>query len=137
LLRYTKINQPLCFICKFRSNHKQPIFSFPMAIAELFIGALITVLFEKLASADLIKLARSARIHNELKKVRENLALIRAVLVDASQKHITDTSVELWLKKLQHLAYEIEDVIDDLATEATRRRLNQESYASTSTSKIT
>ncbi|KAL8213799.1 hypothetical protein R6Q57_003248 [Mikania cordata] len=91
-----------------------------MAIAELFIGALITVLFEKLASADLIKLAQSAEIHSELKKLRENLALIRPVLVDASQKHITDTSVELWLKKLQHLAYEIEDVIDDLATEATR-----------------
>ncbi|KAD3336322.1 hypothetical protein E3N88_31841 [Mikania micrantha] len=107
-----------------------------MAIAELFIGALITVLFEKLASGDLIKLAQSAGIHSELKKLRENLALIRAVLVDASQKHITDTSVELWLKKLQHLAYEIEDVLDDLVTEATRRRLNQESYANTSTSKI-
>ncbi|KAL8260498.1 hypothetical protein R6Q59_028451 [Mikania micrantha] len=105
-----------------------------MAITELFIGALITVLFEKLASGDLIKLARSAGIHSELNKVRKNLALIRSVLVDASQKHITDTSVELWLKKLQHLAYEIEDVIDDLATEATRRRLNQESFASTRTS---
>ncbi|KAL8260496.1 hypothetical protein R6Q59_028449 [Mikania micrantha] len=108
-----------------------------MAIAELFIGALITVLFEKLASADLIKLARSAGIHSELNKVRENLLQIEAVLVDAAQRHITQTSVELWLKKLQHLAYEIEDVLDDLATEATRRRLNKESYASTSTSKIT
>ncbi|KAL8267701.1 hypothetical protein R6Q59_001499 [Mikania micrantha] len=107
-----------------------------MTITELGIGALITVLFEKLASGDLIKLARSAGIHSELKKVRENLSLIRAVLVDASQKHITDTSVELWLKKLHHLAYEIEDVLDDLVTEATRRRLNQKSYASTSTSKI-
>ncbi|KAL8213869.1 hypothetical protein R6Q57_003318 [Mikania cordata] len=108
-----------------------------MAITELFIGALITVLFEKLASGDLIKLSRSAGIHSELNKVRKNLALIRAVVVDASQKHITDTSVELWLKKHQHLSYEIEDVLDDLATEATRRQLNQESYASTSTSKIT
>ncbi|KAM0008428.1 putative virus X resistance protein-like, coiled-coil [Helianthus debilis subsp. tardiflorus] len=108
-----------------------------MAIGEVFIGAFITVLFEKLASGDLIRLARSAGIHPELNKLRKNLALIRAVLADAGEKHIRDRSVQLWLNELQHLAYEIDDVLDELATEAMRRQLNKESYANASTSTST
>ncbi|KAI3712006.1 hypothetical protein L1987_70555 [Smallanthus sonchifolius] len=109
-----------------------------MAIGEVFIGAFITVLFEKLASSDLIRLARSAGIYSELNKLRKKLALIRSVLVDASEKHIRDASVQLWLNELQHVAYEIDDVVDDLAIEAMRRHLNQEACAnhSTSTSKL-
>ncbi|KAK9069121.1 hypothetical protein SSX86_013237 [Deinandra increscens subsp. villosa] len=103
-----------------------------MAVAELFIGAFITVLFEKLASGDLMRLARFAGIHSELNKWGNTLTQIQAVLVDAGQKHVRDRSVQLWLNKLQHLAYEIDDVLDDLATEATRYQLSQESYASTS-----
>ncbi|KAJ0715548.1 hypothetical protein HanPI659440_Chr13g0502471 [Helianthus annuus] len=86
-----------------------------MAVAELFIGAFITVLFEKLASGDFIRLARSAGIYSELNKWSDTLTQIQAVLVDAGQKHIP---VQLWLNKLQHLAYEIDDVLNDLATEA-------------------
>ncbi|MFS8002252.1 putative P-loop containing nucleoside triphosphate hydrolase, leucine-rich repeat domain superfamily [Helianthus anomalus] len=109
-----------------------------MAIVELFIGAFITMLVEKLASADLIKLARSAGIYSELSKWTDTLALIRAVLADAAEKQIRDTSVQSWLNKLQHLAYEIDDMLDDLAIEAKRSRLNQESDATTSnnTSKV-
>ncbi|PWA38627.1 NB-ARC domains-containing protein [Artemisia annua] len=109
-----------------------------MAVAEIFLGAFITVLFEKLASADLIRLARAAGIYSELDKWNNTLSQIQAVLVDAGQKHIRDNSVQLWLYKLQHLAYEIDDVLDDLATEAMRHQSNEESDASscTGTSKV-
>ncbi|KAK1407420.1 hypothetical protein QVD17_39036 [Tagetes erecta] len=109
-----------------------------MPVAELFIGAFITVLFEKLASGDLINLARSAGIDSELHKWRNTLIQIQTVLVDAGQKHIQQTSVQIWLNNLQHLAYEIDDVLDDLATEAAIRRLKLQSSPSTSnnTSKV-
>ncbi|CAI9287896.1 unnamed protein product [Lactuca saligna] len=104
-----------------------------MAVAEIFIGAFITVLFEKLASADLIRLARSAGIYSELHKWNNTLSQIQAVLVDAGQKHLRERSIQVWLHKLQHLAYDIDDVLDDLATEAMRRHLNEETYATTTT----
>lgn len=107
-----------------------------MAVAEIFIGAFITVLFEKLASADLIRLARSAGIYSELEKWNNILSQIQAVLVDAGQKHLRENSIQLWLHKLHHLAYEIDDVLDDLATEAMRRQLKKASNASTSTTKV-
>ncbi|KAK9057503.1 hypothetical protein SSX86_022339 [Deinandra increscens subsp. villosa] len=100
-----------------------------MVVAEIFIGAFITVLFEKLASADLISLARSAGIYSKLEKWNNTLSQIQAVLVDAGHKHIKDKSVELWLNKLQRLAYEIDDILDDLATEAMCRQLKQDSSA--------
>ncbi|KAK1407409.1 hypothetical protein QVD17_39025 [Tagetes erecta] len=104
-----------------------------MPVAELFIGAFITVLFEKLASGDLIRLAQSAGIYSELHKWKNTLIQIQAVLVDAGHKHIQQKSVQIWLNNLQHLAYEIDDVLDDLATEAAIRRLKlQESSPTTS-----
>ncbi|KAD3336370.1 hypothetical protein E3N88_31889 [Mikania micrantha] len=104
-----------------------------MAVGEIILTAFIKVLFEKLVSSDMMKLARYAGILSKLENLRSNLQLIQAVLVDAGQKHISDTSVELWLNELHHLAYEIDDVLDDLVIEATRRLMkNQESDASTS-----
>ncbi|PWA60585.1 Disease resistance protein [Artemisia annua] len=105
-------------------------------MAEIVVSAVVNVLVEKLISGDLIKLARSERINSQLKKWKDSLQLIQAVLADAGQKHITQRPVELWLLKLQDLAYDIDDVLDDMDTEALRRKLNQESQTSTCTSKV-
>ncbi|CAH1440659.1 unnamed protein product [Lactuca virosa] len=103
-------------------------------MAEIVVSAVITVLCEKLISGDLMKLAQSEGIDSQLNKWKKNLPLIKAVLADASQKQIKEKSVQLWVNNLQDLAYDIDDALDDLATEAIRRKLNQESHASTSTS---
>lgn len=64
------------------------------------------------------------------------MPLIQAVLADASKKQIRTGAVRLWVNRLQDLAYEIDDVPDDLVTEAIPRKLNQEAHASTTTSKV-
>ncbi|KAJ9550087.1 hypothetical protein OSB04_022630 [Centaurea solstitialis] len=107
-----------------------------MPVAEIFVAAFVTVLFEKLASSDFMKLARSQGIETQLNKWTNTLSQIQAVLADAERKQIKERRVELWLQDLQDLAYDIDDVLDDLATEAMRREFNQEAYASSSTSKV-
>ncbi|XP_023767770.2 putative disease resistance RPP13-like protein 1 [Lactuca sativa] len=104
-------------------------------MAEIVVSAVITVLCEKLISGD-IKLARSEGIDSQLNKWKKNLPMIQAVLADATEKQIKERAVQLWVNDLHHLAYDIDDVLDDLATEALRRKLNQETQASTSTSKV-
>ncbi|GJX99661.1 putative disease resistance RPP13-like protein 1 [Tanacetum coccineum] len=101
-----------------------------MAVAEIFLTAFIAVLFEKLASAEVISLARSARIYSQLNKWKKTLSQIQCVLADAGQKQIKERVVLLWLRDLQDLAYDIDDVLDDLTTEAMRRHLNEESHSS-------
>ncbi|KAL8230173.1 hypothetical protein R6Q59_000489 [Mikania micrantha] len=54
-----------------------------MAVGEIFLTAFITVLFEKLASIDVMSLVGYEGIHSKIDNLRFNLLLIQAVLVDA------------------------------------------------------
>ncbi|KAJ0483685.1 putative P-loop containing nucleoside triphosphate hydrolase, leucine-rich repeat domain superfamily [Helianthus annuus] len=101
-------------------------------MAEAAAAALVNVIFEKLADEAFKKYARSQNIHSELKQLGITLTQIQALLNDASHKETTHESVRLWLNSLQHLAYDIDDVLDDVATEAMHRELTPESEASTS-----
>ncbi|KAJ0673124.1 putative P-loop containing nucleoside triphosphate hydrolase, leucine-rich repeat domain superfamily [Helianthus annuus] len=101
-------------------------------MAEAAAAALVKVIFEKLADEAFKKYARSQKIHSELKQLGITLTQIQALLNDASHKETTHESVRLWLNSLQHLAYDIDDVLDDVATEAMHRELTPKSEASTS-----
>ena len=58
---------------------------------------------------------------------------IEAVLADAEEKQITERGIQMWLEDLEDLAYDLDDVLDEIATEALRRKLmQQEPPASTS-----
>nr|XP_043611516.1 putative disease resistance RPP13-like protein 1 [Erigeron canadensis] len=105
-------------------------------MAEIVVGAVVTVLIEKLLTGELIKFARSEGIDSQLINWRKKLPLIQAVLADAGQKEITQKAVQLWLLELQELAYDIDDVLDDIATEVLKRKLNHEESQGTSTSKV-
>ncbi|KAL7606444.1 hypothetical protein Lser_V15G19038 [Lactuca serriola] len=101
-------------------------------MAEIVVSTFFTVVFEKLASEGLKKIARAKGIDSELKKLKRSLGQIHALLNDASHKEITDEAVKAWLNDLQHLAYDIDDLLDDLATEAMHVELSEVSGATTS-----
>ncbi|KAJ0717457.1 putative virus X resistance protein-like, coiled-coil [Helianthus annuus] len=101
-------------------------------MADAAVSALVKIIIQKLADEVFKECARAQGIHSELEKLGEKLSQIQALLHDASDKEIKEKNVKRWLNRLQHLAYDIEDVLDDVATEATRRELKQESGASTS-----
>ncbi|MFS7926404.1 putative P-loop containing nucleoside triphosphate hydrolase, leucine-rich repeat domain superfamily [Helianthus anomalus] len=101
-------------------------------MAEIVLSAFLTVLFEKLASATLKNVARYKGVDVDIKKWQRSLKQIQRVLADASRKEITDDSVKEWLNNLHHLAYDMDDVLDDLATEAIHREFTRDSEATTS-----
>nr|AAT08953.1 CC-NBS-LRR [Helianthus annuus] len=103
-------------------------------MAETLANELLKVLVKKLTDEAFKRVARAHGIYNELKELKKTLSRIQDLLQDASQKEVTHKSVKEWLNALQHLAYDIDDVLDDVATEAMRRELTlqQEPAASTS-----
>ncbi|KAL4567496.1 hypothetical protein LXL04_023081 [Taraxacum kok-saghyz] len=101
-------------------------------MAEIVLSALLTIVLEKLASETLKKIARSKRIGSELKKLKKSVDQIQALLNDASQQEVTNEAVKKWLNGLRHVAYDIDDLLEDLATEAIHRELNGEGGDSTS-----
>ncbi|PWA47253.1 NB-ARC domains-containing protein [Artemisia annua] len=96
-------------------------------MAELVLSALLQVIFEKLASVAVNKITRSKEIDSELKKWERSLSHIRSLLNDASQKEVTDEAVKQWLNGLQHLAYDIDDILDPLAIDAMHHEFTNES----------
>ncbi|XP_071719788.1 putative disease resistance RPP13-like protein 1 [Rutidosis leptorrhynchoides] len=103
-----------------------------MAMGEMVVSSVVSVLIEKLISGPLMNFAQQEGIDNQLKKWKNDLGLIQDVLVDAANKHITQKAVRSWLNDLQELAYDMEDVVDDIATEVTKRELNRKCDPSTS-----
>ncbi|KAF2309192.1 hypothetical protein GH714_001135 [Hevea brasiliensis] len=90
-------------------------------------GAILSVslkaLFDKLASHDLLQYARQEKVLAEIEKWESMLRKIYAVLDDAEEKQLTNQLVKIWVSELRDLAYDVEDVLDEFATEALRRRL--------------
>ncbi|CDP17840.1 unnamed protein product [Coffea canephora] len=80
-----------------------------MALIEVFLGAIIKVVFDKLASVDLKKFARSEGLDTQLKRWIQALSLIQAVLDDAEDKQNMRIAVKHWLDDLQDLAYDMDD----------------------------
>ncbi|KAL7234403.1 hypothetical protein ACSBR1_017913 [Camellia fascicularis] len=108
-----------------------------MPIGEIFLAAFIQVLFEKLASTALLKFAHWEQVHTHIKRWSGELAKIQAYLADAEGKQIENRAVKMWLEELTDLAYDLDDILDEFATEALRRKLTLESQAaSTSKSKL-
>ncbi|KAF7139554.1 hypothetical protein RHSIM_Rhsim07G0070800 [Rhododendron simsii] len=61
------------------------------------------------------------------------LEQIGSVLADAEEKQMTDQpGIKPWLEELEDLAYDLDDVLDEFATEALRRKVIEEARASTS-----
>ncbi|KAB5530080.1 hypothetical protein DKX38_020161 [Salix brachista] len=60
-------------------------------------------------------------LKGELQKLDESLSMIQAVLEDAARRPVTDKSVKILLDKLQDVAYNAEDVLDDFDYEILRK----------------
>ncbi|CAA3020745.1 disease resistance RPP13 1 [Olea europaea subsp. europaea] len=94
-----------------------------MAMVEVFLAPLVTFLLDKLASGELLKFLRRVGIDAHLKEWRMTLLIIKSVLSDAENKQTANEAVKEWLNELEILAYDLDDLVDDLNTEALQRRL--------------
>ncbi|KAK9205497.1 hypothetical protein WN943_015764 [Citrus x changshan-huyou] len=85
-----------------------------MAVGELLLSAFFQVLFNGLASRDLLNFVRQLQggLDSELKKWENTLIMIQAVLCDAEEKQLTNRAVKIWLDDLRDLAYDAEDILD-------------------------
>ncbi|KAL0006801.1 hypothetical protein SO802_008303 [Lithocarpus litseifolius] len=99
-------------------------------IREAALSAFFEVLFEMLTSSDVLKIFKQERLHADLKKWKTMLLKIRSVLDDAEEKQMTSKLVKFWLDELEDLAYDADDILDECATEAVRRKVNAEAATS-------
>ncbi|XP_052303060.1 putative disease resistance protein RGA4 isoform X10 [Populus trichocarpa] len=89
--------------------------------AELFLTFAMEETLTRVISiaAEGIRLAWG--LEGQLQKLEDSLIMIKVVLKDAARRPVTDDSAKLWLEKLQDVAYDAEDVLDEFAYEILRK----------------
>ncbi|KAK1579043.1 hypothetical protein Q3G72_035127 [Acer saccharum] len=92
-----------------------------MTVGEIVLSAFLQVLFDRLVPRDLYSFF--PHVLPELQKWKKKLLKMEAVLADAEEKKLTDKPVKMWLDDLRDLAYDLEDLLDELATEELERKL--------------
>ncbi|CAL5331560.1 unnamed protein product [Camellia sinensis] len=94
-----------------------------MPLAQIFLSGFVKLLFEKMTSFASSKLPAFEGIDTQLTNWTKMLRQIEAVLIDAEEKQMTVPAVNLWLDDLQDLAYDLDDLVDEFATEALQHKL--------------
>ncbi|XP_022746588.1 putative disease resistance RPP13-like protein 1 [Durio zibethinus] len=102
------------------------------AVREVVVSKFFDYLLDKLGSSEFLQFATEKQIQEELEKLKKELLEIRALLDDAEERQIKDQSVKIWLSDLQNVAYDVDDIVDELETEIARRNLMLERRGSSS-----
>ncbi|XP_010670622.1 putative disease resistance RPP13-like protein 1 [Beta vulgaris subsp. vulgaris] len=105
-----------------------------MPVGEVILGAVLQVIFEKLASAGISQFLKLAKRKNKkieaetIQKWEQTLRMIATLLTDAEHRRQTDkgTFLKKWFEDLEDLAYDLEDILDEFATEAQLFMLQKE-----------
>nr|POE92696.1 putative disease resistance rpp13-like protein 1 [Quercus suber] len=98
------------------------------------LSAFLQVAFDRAASREVLDYLNGRKLIDRLvQKLKIELMSAGAVLNDAEEKQITDPAVKKWLDELKDAVYVADDLLDEIAYEALRCKLEAES---TSTSKV-
>ncbi|KAK4592727.1 hypothetical protein RGQ29_017030 [Quercus rubra] len=100
-------------------------------MAEAILSAFIQAVLERL-STELLNYAHPEERKKELEKWKNTLPEIKAALEDAEEKQQTERAVKRWLDDLRDFAYDLEDMLDEFATEGKLHKLKGKAKASTS-----
>ncbi|CAN6559056.1 unnamed protein product [Malus baccata var. baccata] len=96
-------------------------------VGEALLSGSIQVLYDKIASGEFMDFFRERRLNDSLvERLKMTLLSLQAVLNDAEEKQITNPAVEKWLDELKHAVFDAEDLVDEIDTEASRRKVKDQ-----------
>lgn len=104
-------------------------------VGGAFLSASLQVLFDRMASRELVEFIRGKVDKEQLWKLKMKLSSAKAVLNDAEEKQIRCPDVKEWLDELKEAIYDAEDLMDQINTEVLRQKLDTR-LASTSSSQV-
>ncbi|KAM3685930.1 hypothetical protein ACJW31_11G156700 [Castanea mollissima] len=94
--------------------------------------SIIQVALDRLASHEVIDYFKGRKLNQELLQNLESvLSSAKPVLIDAEEKQFTNPDVKNWLDELKDAVYVVDDLLDEIATEALRSKLDAKFRTST------
>ncbi|CDP22183.1 unnamed protein product, partial [Coffea canephora] len=92
-------------------------------MADALLGSTVQVLVEKAINMASEQIGLFVGFKNNLEKLMYGLTLIKPVLHDAEEKQVTQEFVKRWLEKLEAVAFDAGNLLDDINYEMIRRRV--------------
>ncbi|TYJ12493.1 hypothetical protein E1A91_A11G354900v1 [Gossypium mustelinum] len=92
-------------------------------MAEVIAFDIATELITKLSSRALSQVGLYWNLKHDIDHITRTVRTIKAVLLDAEEKSVTDNLVKVWLEELKDVLYDADDLLDDFSTEALRKDL--------------
>ncbi|XP_039171698.1 putative disease resistance protein RGA4 [Eucalyptus grandis] len=92
-------------------------------MAEAVLFNLATEILKLAGSITYSKSGLVCGVRDELDNLKDTVETIRDVLLDAEKKRWHSNQVENWLRKLKDVLYDVQDLLDDVATEDLRREV--------------
>ncbi|XP_062000889.1 disease resistance protein RGA2-like isoform X2 [Rosa rugosa] len=81
-------------------------------MADVVLSPALQVIFDRVASPVLQKLADIWDMKDNLQSLQHALVMVQAVLEDAEEQQLTNKAVRLWLSKLKNAAHDAYDLLD-------------------------
>ncbi|KAL3642196.1 hypothetical protein CASFOL_013011 [Castilleja foliolosa] len=82
-------------------------------MADVVVGPIIQVLLENLLTLSQQQIGLVRYFKDDLKKLQKTLSMVNDVLHDAEMRQVTDGAVKRWLRELEDLAFDADNVIDE------------------------
>ncbi|TYH47276.1 hypothetical protein ES332_D11G399800v1 [Gossypium tomentosum] len=93
-------------------------------MAEAIAFDIAAELIIKLSSRALSQVGLWWNLKHDIHELKRTVCQIKAVLLDAEEKSVTDNLVKVWLEELKDVLYDADDLLDDFSTEALRKDLS-------------
>ncbi|XP_015165080.1 putative disease resistance protein RGA4 [Solanum tuberosum] len=94
-------------------------------MADPVIGATVQVVLEKLLSLTIEKVSSSRDCNKHLRMLTQNVSIIQAFINDAERRQVDDHAVEKWVKMLEIVAENAENVFDEFTYESLKTQVMQ------------
>ncbi|KAJ0920364.1 putative virus X resistance protein-like, coiled-coil [Helianthus annuus] len=95
-------------------------------MGEAAISTLVADVLGKLTSELIKEFDLLWGFKNDASSLKDDFDQIQAVLQDAEEKHNKEEAVKLWLQRLRSASLEVENVLDEISTEALLQRLHKQ-----------
>ncbi|TYH20952.1 hypothetical protein ES288_A04G003700v1 [Gossypium darwinii] len=92
-------------------------------MAEAIASDITVELITKLSSFAVSQIGLWWNVKDDLDDLRTTVSTIKAVLLDAEEKSVTNNFVKVWLQELKDVLYDADDLLDDFSTETLRKDL--------------
>ncbi|XP_077239333.1 putative disease resistance protein RGA3 [Tasmannia lanceolata] len=105
-------------------------------MVQMFVSSVLGALIGNLTESAIqeMKSIWGVGVEEEVEKLERKVKLIQDVIEDAEEKQFQSKAVRNWLRELKNIAYDANDILDDVATEARsskRQKLGVVRYFST------